>query len=87
MSASLKQVVKLILEISRLLRLKLKLLPLILKAVPQNMVSFFDIHSYSQLWMSPWGNKNGTPAEYNLMVSRKTNYLTKKKSHLKARTT
>ena len=58
-----------------------------LKSRASELVSFFDIHSYSQLWMSPWGNKNGTPAEYNLMVSRKTNYLTKKKSHLKARTT
>ena len=33
--------------------------------------------------MSPWGNENGTPAEYNLMVSRKTNYLTKKKKSFK----
>lgn len=44
-----------------------------LKSRASELVSFFDIHSYSQLWMSPWGNKNGTPAEYNLMVSRKTN--------------
>ena len=57
-----------------------------LKSRASELVSFFDIHSYSQLWMAPWGNKNGTPAEYNLMVSRKTNYSTKKKSHLKART-
>ena len=57
-----------------------------LKSRASELVSFFDIHSYSQLWMAPWGNKNGTPAEYNLMVSGKTNYLTKKKCHLKART-
>lgn len=38
-----------------------------LKSRASELVSFFDIHSYSQLWMSPWGNKNGTPAEYNLM--------------------
>ena len=48
MSVSLKQVVKLILEISRLLRLKLKLLPLILKAVLQNWspsLIFIPIHN------------------------------------------
>ena len=48
MSASLKQVVKLILEISRLLRLKLKPLLLILKAVLQNWspsLIFTPIHS------------------------------------------
>lgn len=48
MIASLKQIVKLILEISRLVRLKLKPLPLILKAVLQNWspsLIFTPIHS------------------------------------------
>lgn len=35
------------------------------------LVAFLDIHSYSQMWLSPWGWKNNVPTEYySEMVSR-----------------
>lgn len=35
----------------------------------QQLVSFFDIHSYAQLWLSPWGRNQSTPRGYSQMVS------------------
>ena len=29
------------------------------------IAAFFDIHSYSKLWLSPWGWKNKKPSEYS----------------------
>ena len=29
------------------------------------MVAFFDVHSYSKLWISPWGWKDKKPPEYS----------------------
>ncbi|XP_078343356.1 carboxypeptidase B-like [Oculina patagonica] len=31
------------------------------------LVAFFDIHSYSQMWLSPWGWKDDMPTEYSQM--------------------
>ncbi|CAH3141811.1 unnamed protein product [Porites lobata] len=36
------------------------------RSAPQ-LISFFDLHSYSQVWCSPWSSKNGTPPDYSLM--------------------
>ena len=33
------------------------------------LAAFLDIHSYSQMWLSPWGWMDGTPVHYNQMVS------------------
>lgn len=35
----------------------------------QRLVSFFDIHSYAQLWLSPWGRNQSIPLGYSQMVS------------------
>ena len=33
------------------------------------LVSYFDIHSYSQLFLSPWGRTSMLPPDYSIMVS------------------
>ena len=34
----------------------------------KNLVSFMDIHTYGQLWMSPWGFTEGFPRDFNRQV-------------------
>ena len=42
------------------------------------MAAFFDIHSYSKLWMSPWGWKDEKPPEYSSrMVSEAQKLLSR----------
>ena len=32
--------------------------------------AFFDLHSYSQMWLSPWGHRKERPPDYYKMVNR-----------------
>ena len=48
------------------------------------MRAFFDIHSYSKLWLSPWGLKEDKPAEYNETMVSRNNCTRKIKNHVHA---
>ena len=39
------------------------------EALGNRMIAFFSLHSYSQLWMSPYGYTYKLPADYTEMVS------------------
>ena len=38
----------------------------------ENLKGFIDFHSYSQLWMSPWGYTKEKPEDFKLQVRLKT---------------
>ena len=34
----------------------------------RNLVAYLDIHTFGQLWMSPWGFTNAVPKDYDKHV-------------------
>ncbi|KAG0253730.1 hypothetical protein DFQ27_007249 [Actinomortierella ambigua] len=39
-----------------------------LKALVPNVAMYIDVHSYSQLWMTPWGYTGTRPSNYNYLL-------------------
>lgn len=43
----------------------------------QKLVGYLDVHSYSQLWLIPWGYAKEKVKDYDELVSVQTNVLCK----------